>query len=279
MSCLEKLTAWPELDEQLFPVRTSDGLTVRVVGVGATGSITARYVAVFLAALRCETRLFLVDGDDFKPKNASNMLFSWFGNKAEVVRAELLEYVEDSRLSLVAIDQRVTLENVAELLPGGVDEVVLLCVDNHEATKLISDYCEGREGFPGVSDICLISVGDDAVGIDSSGRVRRGGYGNVQVYIRRGGTDVSPSLTSYHPEMDQPAEPVSSDADEPQYLFTNLMAAAAICNTFWLYLCDALHYSELAFDIVDGRMRPLGIPAPSWAEADRVAERSEGIEA
>ena len=124
-----------------------------------------------------------------------------------MVRAELLEHFVDSRLTLMAVDQLITPENIATLLPSGVNEVVLLCVDNHETRKLISDYCEGRGGFPGVDDICLISGGNDGVGADSSGTVRRGSYGNVQVYIRRDGTDVSPSLTAFHKEIDQPAKP------------------------------------------------------------------------
>jgi hypothetical protein len=36
--------------------------------------------------------------------------------------------------------------------------------------------------------------------------------------------------------------------------------AAAMLNTLWLHLCAATHYSELAFDIADGLMRPtLGV--------------------
>ena len=187
------------------------------------------------------------------------------------MRAELLEHFVDSRLTLMAVDQLITPENISTLLTSGVNEVVLLCVDNHGTRKLISDYCAGQEGFPGVADICLISGGNDGVGADSSGTIRRGSYGNVQVYIRRGGTDVSPSLTAFHQEIERPAQQAADEAhctdildSVPQLLFTNLMAASAICNTFWLYLCDAMHYSELGFDIVDARMRPLGIPAPIW---------------
>jgi hypothetical protein len=49
----------------------------------------------------------------------------------------------------------------------------------------------------------------------------------------------------------------------PQILFANLMTASAILNAVWLYLCGALHYSELCFDIADGVMRPLPLPPPT----------------
>ncbi|MFV2066353.1 MAG: ThiF family adenylyltransferase [Pirellulales bacterium] len=271
MATTTSTTNLPAVNRELPPVLARDGLMVRLIGLGGIGGIVARYSSIFLASLRCETNLLLIDGDAFEPKNASRMLFRSYGNKAEVVRAELREHFVDSRLTLMAVDQWITRENIATLLPGGVNEVVLLCVDNHETRKLISDYCEGHEGFPGVDDICLISGGNDGVGADSSGTVRRGSYGNVQVYIRRGGTDVSPSLTAFHKEIDQPAKPSGDDEhcthildSVPQLLFTNLMTASAICNTLWLYLCDAMHYSELGFDIVDASMRPLGIPAPTW---------------
>jgi hypothetical protein len=258
------------VDQELSPVLARDGLVVRLVGIGGIGGIVARNVSIFLASLRCETSLLLIDGDEFEPKNASRMLFRSHGNKAEVVRAELLEHFGESTLTLIAVDQLITRENIPTLLPGGPNEVVLVCVDNHEARKLISDYCEGREGFPGVDDICVISGGNDGVGRDSSGTTRRGSYGNVQIYIRRNGTDVSPSLTAFHDEIKQAVGETEHGQHctelldtVPQLLFTNLMGASAICNTFWLYLCDAIHYSELGFDIVDARMRPLGIPAPA----------------
>jgi hypothetical protein len=34
------------------------------------------------------------------------------------------------------------------------------------------------------------------------------------------------------------------------------MVASAMLNTFWLHLCGASHYGELAFDIAEGLMRP-----------------------
>ena len=259
----------PEMGDTFVPLLARDGLTVRLVGLGGVGSIVGRYLAIFLASLPCETRLIYIDGDEFERKNSARVLFGNCGNKADVLRTELAEHFVDSRLTLIAIDQLITTDNITQLLPSGMDEVIVLCVDNHATRKLVSHHCEGRNGADGLDSICLISGGNDGVGADSTGTVRRGSYGNCQVYIRRGGTGISPSLTAFHEEIEKPADslPDQQHCTEmldtvPQLLFTNLMTASAICNTFWLYLCDRLHYGEVAFDIADARMRALGIPGP-----------------
>ena len=256
------------------------GLSFRIVGLGGTGGIVARYLSVFCASLAgCPTRIALVDGDSFEWSNASRALFRTAGNKAEVVRADLLQYLADSRVTLLAIDQFVTEANVERLLPGGPGQFVILCVDNHATRKLVSDHCAGRDGRPGLRDICLISAGNDGVGADSAGHPTQGTYGNCQVYLRRGGRDVTPSLTRYHPEIERPADRLPTEVSctealpsTPQLLFANLMSAAAICNAVWLTLCRALSYSELIFDIAAGRMAPAPIPGPDpdrWFGPDR----------
>jgi molybdopterin/thiamine biosynthesis adenylyltransferase len=232
-----------------------DDATVKVIGLGGVGSIVARYVSVFLGSLDRNVRLVLIDGDEFEPANASRMLFSDYGNKADVVRAELRDRLADSSVSLMAIPEYVTSSNIDRLVRDG--DIVLLTVDNHATRKLVSDHAATLE------NLWLISGGNDGAGKDSSGQRQRGTYGNCQIYIRRGGEDVSPSLSRFHPEIREPADhaPDEESCTEliksvPQILFTNLAVASSILNAFWLYGCGALHYSELSFDIADGLMRP-----------------------
>ncbi len=240
-----------------------EGQTVKIVGLGGTGSIAARYGLMLLAPLAKGrgARVLLIDGDAFEPGNATRMFFSSCGNKAAVTLADLRPRFRDSDLTLQAVPEYVTPENVARLVRPG--DVVLLCVDNHATRKLVSDHCATLE------EVVLISAGNDGMGEDSSGRMRHGTYGNCQVYIRQSGRDASPSLTRYHEEIDRPADSLPTDLSctelldsVPQLLLANLAAAAAMLNALWLYLCEALHYSELAFDIAEGRMRPLDLPAP-----------------
>ncbi len=236
-----------------------DGASVKVFGLGGVGGILSRYLAIFLAGSGRDCRLVLVDGDTYEPSNASRMFFRSFGNKAAVTREELLPYFTHANLTLLAVEDYVSENNCRRLIQTG--DTICLTVDNHATRKLVSDHCATLD------DICLISGGNDGIEPTAAGASRRGTYGNVQVFVRRGGRDCAPALDRFHPEIAQPADrhPEQANCVElatsvPQVLFTNLMVASAMLNTLWLYWCDALHYPELAFDIAEGRMRPVPLP-------------------
>jgi hypothetical protein len=233
---------------------------VKLIGLGGVGGIVARYAAIYLAALERPARLVLIDGDSFEPRNAERMFFTDYGNKAAVTSADLRRALGEARFSIVAVESYVCAENLPRLLREG--DTLLLAVDNHATRKLVSDFARER-----LSDVCLISGGNDGVGADSGGTSQRGTYGNVQVYLRREGRELSPALTEFHPEIAEPADQAPTDVSctqalehTPQILFANLAVASAMLSAFWLHLCDALHYPELCFDIHDGRMQPLPLP-------------------
>lgn len=246
--------------EDLVP-RLDELPDVKVIGVGGVGCSVARFGALYLASLDADARLVLVDGDSFEASNAARMFFRADGNKAEVVQQDLLSYLGDRRLSIEAVGTYVTPDNLEELIREG--DVVFLAVDNHATRKMVSDFCASRR-----DDVCLISGGNDGVGKDSQGRDRRGTAGNCQIYIRREGQDITPSLTAFHDEIENPQDTrpdedcIASLDSTPQIAFTNLMVAASMLDTFWLYLCGVLHYPELAFDIAEGLMRPIELPLP-----------------
>lgn len=255
-------------DLPLVPV-VPDHLSVKMIGLGGVGGIGARYLAMFLASFGSPCRLVLIDGDVFEPSNASRMYFSGHGNKAAVTRADLLPRFENTQLALIAIEEFVTPENIDRLILEG--DIVLLAVDNHATRKLVNDFCAKHR-----RDVCVISAGNDGVGKDAAGVVQQGTYGNCQVYLRRNGEDASPSLSRYHPEIAQPGDKLPTDlsctelvASVPQILFANLMTASAMLNAFWLYLCGAIHYSELSFDIADGLMRPSPLPGPMRVKSEK----------
>ncbi len=240
---------------------------VKLIGLGGVGGAVARYGALYLASLDVDTRLVLVDGDVFEYHNASRMLFGGAGdnvNKAEAVKDDLLRYLDGGRLSLEAIGEHVRPHNIDRLIQEG--DIVLLAVDNHATRKLVSEFCSSRR-----NDVCLISGGNDGIGKVSTGRERRGTAGNCQIYVRRDGADLTPTLTAYHGEIDQPRDEAPDDPSctvlaqqgVPQILFTNLIVASAMLNTLWLYLCGSLHYAEVTFDIAEGLMRPIQLPVPT----------------
>lgn len=236
-----------------------DVRSVKVIGLGGVGGIAARYLVAFLAAASDPCRVVLIDGDDFEPRNAERMLFSHCGNKASVVRDELLAFVEESALTIAAIEEYVSAANLDRLIAEG--DVVMLCVDNHATRKLVSDHC-GQ-----LRQVCLISGGNDGVGEDGAGRNQRGSFGNVQIHWRRDGADLTPPIDAFHPEIESPRDALPNDVSctdallsVPQLLFTNLATASALLNAFFLYACRDLPYPELCFDIAEGLMRPVPLP-------------------
>jgi len=249
------------------------GTSFKLIGLGGTGGIVARYLSIFLGSLGRAFRLVFVDGDNFEPGNSARMFYGSYGNKAVVTRADLIERFADSELSLLAIKEYVTAENVSRLIQN--HDVVILCVDNHATRKLVAEHCAMLD------DVCLVSGGNDGVGEDGSGVVRRGTYGNCQIYIRRGGKDLCPPLSQFHPEIREPGDhsPAEESCTEiirsaPQLLFANLAVASMILNAVLLYASGELPYSEAAVDIAEGRMAPLSVPPPDL-EALRAADTQE----
>jgi len=237
------------------------GQTFKVIGLGGVGGIVARYLSVFLRDYPC--RLVMIDGDEFEPGNASRMLFNGLGNKATVIANELMSNAGDSagrNMSLLAINSYVNKNNIKQLIQTG--DILIMAVDNHTTRKLVNDYCAK------LKTIVLISGGNDGME-EADGKVHRGTYGNVQIYIREKGKDRSPSLVKYHPEIGDPKDKHPDDkscgdlmVSVPQILFTNMQVATSILNTVLLYTSGELHYSEVAFDVADALMQPVPIPAP-----------------
>jgi hypothetical protein len=235
-----------------------DGLTcmlaeesrVKLIGLGGIGCAVLQHLAVFLKSLDRPLRLVLVDGDRFEPANDRRMVFQKVGNKAEVKAAEVAAWLGTSEVSVAAVPQYVSPENVAQLIRPG--DHVLLCVDNHPTRKLVSDHCVT------LADVALFSGGNEGV----SPR-ERGTYGNVQVYVRRDGRDVTAPLTRFHPEIANPKGKlptamscVELAASVPQILFTNVAVASAMLSAFYAFTCGRLTYQEVKLDVLEARMLP-----------------------
>jgi molybdopterin/thiamine biosynthesis adenylyltransferase len=221
-------------------------LEIKAIGIGGIGCALLPFLCRFLQYAGEPARLTLIDGDRFERRNAARQAFARLGNKAEVKAGELAQEFE--ALSLRAVPEYVTEENVARLiLPG---EVVFLMVDNHASRLLVSNYAAG------LRDLTLISGGNDYED------------GNVQVYVRREGRDLTPSLSRYHPEIAHPQDHHPANlscealmaAGAPQLLFTNLMVAALMLNAFYTLRRQPLEYGEVYLDILRNVSRPVSRP-------------------
>jgi len=218
-------------------------LEIKVIGIGGIGCALLPYLARYLQAGREPARLTLVDGDAFEARNADRQAFPELGNKAKVKAMELARQFED--LSVRALPEFVTPENVGRIVRSG--DVVFLGVDNHATRRVVSDQCQT------LAEVTLISGGNDYTD------------GNVQVYIRRAGRDVSLPLTRFHPEIASPRDrsPHEMSCDElsrdaaPQLLFANLAVASAMLNAFYAWRLGKLQYGEVYLDILEGKANPV----------------------
>ena len=222
-------------------------IDITLIGVGGIGCALAPFLARYLQAERQatgeEVRITLVDGDDFETRNAARQSFEALGNKSKVKATELARSFPG--LSFRAIPEYVTPANLSRVIrPGGL---VLLAVDNHATRRMVSRRCEE------LSDVVLISGGNDFTD------------GNVQVYVRQGGRDVTLPLTRFHPEIADPKDrsPAELSCEElaveaaPQLLFMNLSVASAMLNAFYAWRSGRLLYGEVYLDIVEGRAQPV----------------------
>ncbi len=249
------MSAPPRPSPQILAV----GLGCRIIGLGGIGQIVATYLVRYLSNLSVKARVVLIDGDRFEQGNESRMSVSnLFENKATATVEAVAGSCRDSSVTILGVPEYVRPDNLASLIHSGPGESVLMCVDNHATRKLVGDYCQG------LKDICLLSGGNDGVGPDGAGTVRQGTAGNVQVVLRRDGRTLTPGLSDHHPEIASPKDALPDDRScgallesAPQILFTNLTAAACLLNTWRLFVSGELHYSELVFDIQQGRTAPL----------------------
>jgi hypothetical protein len=215
-------------------------LRILVIGLGGVGTALLSPLCRYLAYAGVGERipLMLFDGDDFERKNRERQDFQGSGNKAQVKAREMRRLFPE--LSLRAVPEFITSANASFYIQPG--DLVFLAVDNHASRKIVSHQCEEMDS------IVLISGGNEW------------SDGNVQIHVKREGEDLTSPLTRFHPEIEAAADETTlfscddhARAGDPQLLFTNLMVASHMLNTFYALTKGELSYEELYFDIVLGK--------------------------
>lgn len=209
--------------------------------------------------------LALIDGDDFEERNKPRQRFLERGNKAEVTKNRLEE--EYYNIMFRSHPAYVDEGNIGMFIQE--HDFVFLCVDNHTTRKMVSTYCHEE-----LDDVTLISGGNNTTD------------GNVMLYLKRNGVDLTLPLhrakdeqgKTYHPEILSPPEGdlhpndeedregcLEQQADDPQLLIANNMAAAWMLATFHGVLSGCftderlapfMKYDETQFDIRNGAAVP-----------------------
>ncbi len=209
---------------------------ISIIGLGGVGSILIERLSRFLNYSRDLTaEILLVDGDEYEQKNYERQEFTRMGNKADIKATEL--QMKFSELQFDAFESFVNETNIGEVIKEG--DIVFLCVDNHKTRMIVSNYCKE------LKDITLISGGNEFTD------------GNVQIYVRKGGKDLTPNLCAYHPEIANPDDKLPEEMSceelansDPQLYFTNLGVATLMCWSFYnVVVKEQYERSEVYFDI------------------------------
>ena len=212
-------------------------MEITIIGLGGIGSILVNTISRYLnsnPSLRASIKL--VDGDGYEFKNSSRQEFFSYGNKASVKKNELIDRFKN--VQYFDYPMFLNENNIEQVITE--NSIVFVGVDNHKTRRLVSNYAKN------LNNIIIISGGNELTD------------GNIQIFIRKGGVNVTPSLTDYHPEI---ANPIDKSPDEmsceelskaePQLYFTNFMVAGHMCSAFY-NIIEKNNYkiSEVYFDIL-----------------------------
>jgi len=211
-------------------------MKIVIIGLGGVGSILCDNLSRYLNYSDINASVSLIDGDYYETKNNERQTFIRLGDKAAVKSAEMS--LKFNKVTFQDFNEFINEDNVSSLILE--DSIVFICVDNHISRKIISDHCQT------LNNITVISGGNEYTD------------GNVQLYQRKGGVNVTASLTEYHPEIEYPEDQSPEDMSceelshsEPQLLFTNLTVATIMC---WMFYAihkekDVTKHGEVYFDI------------------------------
>jgi len=222
-------------------------MNIKIIGLGGIGSILIERLCRFLNYSQVDTNfvITLIDGDEYEDKNLERQEFTRLGNKAEIKANELR--IKYSNLIIEYITEYITTDTISRDISE--EDIVFLCVDNHKTRMVVSNYCKT------LNDVILISGGNELTD------------GNVQIFIRKGGVNITPDLCAYHPEIATPTDRSPDEMSceelsksEPQLYFTNLSVATIMCWAYYnVVVQQNIDASEIYFDMsrmaVDAKTR------------------------
>ena len=218
---------------------------LNIIGLGGIGSWLFRAVIPIVYGDESrQWRVQLVDGDHYEAKNLSRqflMPLRWPRTRLRPMRRGRDRFGEAEHVLLTSQSGYVTPLSLPSII--GERSTTLLCVDNHQTRKQVSDFAET------LADAILISGGNDSTD------------GNVQVMLRRKGKALTPTLGQWHPEIAEPTDKHPTDVScaelaaqgDGQTIAANFFAASLMLNTFYRLQFAAkskVAENEFYFDIL-----------------------------
>lgn len=212
-------------------------LNVSIIGLGGVGSslvkLLSRYIN-YSKDIRC--RMLLIDGDSYEPKNLERQEFTQMGNKAECQERELSSKFKNILFN--SIPEYINEGNINHIIQD--NSVIFICVDNHKTRMIINNYCKT------LNDVTVISGGNEFTD------------GNAQLFVKKGGKELTPDICAYHPEIANPEDKLPEEMSceelahsQPQLLFTNVGVATFMCFLFYNSVINQKYdRSEVYFDML-----------------------------
>lgn len=219
---------------------------IKVIGAGGIGTYLIEPLARYLHFCDDNCEVTIIDGDKYEEKNKTRQRFKAEENKADHTAALLKE--EFQKVHIRSKGEFVTPDNVISIIRE--NDIVFMCVDNHATRKLVSDRCQQ------LKNITLISGGNDYTD------------GNVILYIRKDGKDVTKSPTALSPHIANPTDEnpglVNKErqgceqevATNKQLLFANMAVASHMLNVYYAVEQNKANFHQVYFDILTQRARP-----------------------
>lgn len=204
-----------------------------LVGLGGIGRWVVQALPGVLGASEDDWEITLVDGDKYDQSNVPRQCGPEdVGKYKAIVWALKMPEIYSVFPDCVYVHDSYCFEE---------NSIVLLAVDNHKTRKLVSDKVSQ------LKNAVLISGGNELTD------------GNVQLYVRRKGKDLTAPLGKFHPEIENPTDraPFEKSCEElsvheSQITATNMSAAAImVCylTAFVLNVNAKPVYGETYFDI------------------------------
>ncbi len=218
-----------------------------LIGAGGTGSHVIAPMLAYLDAHHKERgtdyQFVIVDGDNYDTGNLTRQLFEpgfVSNNKAEAM-AQMY-----NRYPIIAVPKFIGREDLEEMVQDG--DTVLIAADNHSIRALVADRAMA------LRDVTVINAGNELHD------------GNVQLWVREAGENITPPITFMHPEIifrsadDRAAMTCAQAAALPgggQLILANQQAAAWMLAALWRRHTGEWKnpgWTEIQFDLAKGRV-------------------------
>jgi hypothetical protein len=240
-----------------------NGTNIKIIGLGGIGSWLVQFISKYARFTMLKNKkitITCIDGDKYDSLNRPRQNFTNLGSKARIkmleLKSEYDKYVPPGydleNFAFECYEEYISDDNIVSQIIEG--DSVFMGVDNHKTRSLVSKHCKKLD------DIILISGGNDVV------------VGNIQIYQKKAGEEITADLCAYHPEIENPQDkaPYEMSCEElqesaPQLLFTNIMVATLMCCAYYNLLTEKININnqigEAYFDITTLKCDPkLRIP-------------------